>query len=106
MRLTVSRMMLAIAIFAIALNVGLSYRRSGDYRLQAQFYAWKGEAALNRAKYVESGAALLDGYTAEEKRRMVDQARRFAAYSSRMKSKYERAVYFPWLPVEPDPPPP
>ena len=35
-----------------------------------------------RARAVESGASHLDGYTAEEKRRLVDQARRFADDSS------------------------
>jgi len=106
MRLTIRRMMLAVAVFAIALQVGLSYHRSGDYLRQAQVYARVGAAALVRARNVESGAAHLEGYTVEEKQRVVDQARRFAVYSSRLKAKYERAVYLPWLPVEPDPPPP
>jgi hypothetical protein len=49
---------------------------------------------------------MMDGYTAEQKQKAVDQARRFAVYSSRLKSKYGRAVFLPWLPVEPDPAPP
>jgi hypothetical protein len=106
MRFTIRRMMLAIAVFTIALYVGLSYRRSGDYRRQTRFWADAEDVALVRARNVESGAARLDGYTAEEKQKAVDQARRFAVYSSRLKSKYERAVFLPWLPVEPDPAPP
>ncbi len=106
MRFTIRRMVLAVAAFAIALHVGLSYRLSGYYRRQARFFARAGEAALVRARNIDSGAARLDGYTAEEKQNTADQAKRFAAYCSRLKSKYERAVFLPWLPVEPDPPPP
>ncbi len=47
MRLTIWKMMLAVAVFTIALYVGLSYRRSGDYRRQAQFYAHVGERAFS-----------------------------------------------------------
>jgi hypothetical protein len=95
MKFTIRKMMLAIAVFAIALCVGLSYRRSGNYRRQAQFYAHAGEVAFVRARNVESGAAHLEGYSAEEKRKVVDEARRFAAYASRLKSKYERATFLP-----------
>ncbi len=104
MRLTIRRMMLVVAVFTVAMNLGLSYRRSGDYRRQARFYADAGERAVFRARNVESGAARLDGYTDEQKQKVVDQARRFVDYASRLKSKYERAAYVPWLPVEPDPP--
>ena len=104
MRLTICKMMLAVAVFTIALYVGLSYRRSGDYRRQAQFYAHVGERALFRARNVESGWPPWNGYTAEQKQKEVDQGRQFAAYSSRLRSKYERAVYLPWLPVVRDPP--
>ena len=105
MRFTIQRMMLATAVFTIALDIGLSYRRSGNYRRQAQFYAHAGKVALVRARNVESGAARMDGYTAEERRKALDQARRFAIYSSQMRAKYEQAVLLPWLPVEPDPAP-
>jgi hypothetical protein len=106
MRFTIRRMIVAIAAFAIALHVGLSYRRSGDYRRQARFFARAAEVALVRARNVEAGAARLDGYATEDKQKTVEQARRFADYCSRLKSKYERAVFLPWLPVESDPPPP
>jgi hypothetical protein len=106
MRLTVRRMMLAVAVFTVALHVGLSYRRSADYQREALFYTRAGEAALERAHAVESGAARLRGYTAEEVQRVADQARRFADYASRQKAKYERAAYLPFFPVKPDPPPP
>ena len=106
MRFTVGRMMLAIAVFAVALHVGLSYRLSWDYWRHSQFYSHARKVALVRARNVESGAARLDGYTAEQKQKAVEQARRLAIYSSQMKAKYDRAVFIPWLPVEPDPAPP
>jgi hypothetical protein len=104
MKFTIRRMMLAIAVFTIALYVGLSYRQSGVYRRQAQFYAHAGDVALVRARNVESGWARLDGYTAEERQKAVVQARRFAAYAARMKSKYDRATFLPWVPIATDPP--
>jgi hypothetical protein len=106
MRFTIRKMMFAIGVFTIALYIGLSYRRSWDHRRQASFYADAREVAPVRARNVESGAAHPNGYTAEEKQKAVDQARRFAVYASRMKRNYERAVFLPWLPVEPDPAPP
>jgi hypothetical protein len=106
MRFTIQRMILAIAVFAIALHVGLSYRRSGDYQRQAQFWTRATGAALTRAHNVESGLARLDGDSDEQKQTTAEQARRFAVYCSRLKSKYERAALFPWLHLEVDPPPP
>ncbi len=105
MRFTIRRMMLAIAVLIVSMYIGLSYRRSGDYPRQAQFYARLGQAALNRARNFESGTARLDSHTAEQSQNATDQARRLAAYWFRLNSKYEWAVYLPWLPVDPDPPP-
>ncbi|MGO9469634.1 MAG: hypothetical protein ACLQIB_38225 [Isosphaeraceae bacterium] len=105
-RLTIRRMMLAIAVFTIALHVGLVYRRSPDHFRQARFWAHKRQVALVRARNVESGAARLNDASVAGKRNELETARRFAEYSSRMRSKYERAVFLPWLPVEADPDPP
>ena len=99
--------MFAIAVFTIALHVGLAYRRSSpDHFRQARFWAHKRQVALVRARNVESGAARLNDSSVAGKRRELETARRFAEYSSRMRSKYQRAVFLPWLPVEPDPAPP
>ena len=105
-KFTVGRLMLAVAFFSVGLHVGLSYRRSGEYGRAARFHARAAEMAVIRARDVGSGEANLHGYTDEEKLRVVDQARRFAAYSGRMKTKFEWAALFPWLPVAPDPPTP
>ncbi len=105
-RFTVGHLMLAVAVFSFSLHLGLSYRRSGDYMRVARFYARAGEGAVVRARNVESGEALLDGYTSAEKRRVVDQARKFAVHAARMEVKYERAALLPWLLVVPDQPAP
>jgi hypothetical protein len=103
--MTTRRWITAVAVFAISLHIGmLLFRRLVEFRSQARFYAHAEKVALFRARNVASGAALLHGNTAEEKRRTVNQARQFAAYAARLKSKYERAAYLPFLPVEPDPP--
>src|SRR4051812_35465259 len=101
-RLTIRQMLLAVAIFAVALNIGLSYRMSGEYRRRAQFYTRAGEAASLRAQNVESGVLFMKGYTAEEKQNLIGQAKRLIEYANRMRAKYERAAYIPWLPLEPD----
>ena len=99
-------MLTAVAVFAVALNIGLSYRMSGEYRRRALFYTRAGESAKNLAFHVESGETPLVGYTAEEKRKVVDQSREWIAYADRMRRKYEFASYLPWLAIQPDPPPP
>jgi len=105
-RFTIREMLLAVAVFAVALNVGLSYRKSGEYRRRSLFYTRAGESAENLALHVERGDTRLVGYTAEERRKVVDQAREWTAYSDQMRSKYEFASYLPWLPIQPDPAPP
>ena len=44
--------------------------------------------------------------SAKDFREDAEQATRRAAYHASLKRKYERAARYPWLPVEPDPPPP
>ena len=103
-RFTVRNLVVVVAVFALSLEVGLAYRRSADYQRQAQFYAYTGGVALFTARNVESGATHLQGYTAAEKWKVVDQARRYASHAARLKAKYERAALVPWLPLTPDPP--
>ena len=94
-RLTVRNLMILVAVFALSLQFGLAYRRSwDDYRRLAQFYAHTGGVARFRARNVASGD--LRGYTAEEKRKVVEQARKFASHSARMKAKYEWMALVPW----------
>src|SRR3954470_21522931 len=102
-RFTIREMLLAVAVFAVALNVGLSYRKSEEYRRRALFYTRAGVGALNLARHVETGETRLDGYTAEEKQRVIDLAKQWISYSDEMKSKYGLAIYLPWLPIRPDP---
>jgi hypothetical protein len=105
-RITIRRMLLAVAVFAVTLNVGLSYRMSAEYRRRALFFTRAGESTSSLARNVESGVLRMQGYTEYEKRRVVEQARQMIEYAGRMKWKYECAAYLPWLPLKPDPPPP
>lgn len=106
LRLTVRTMMLAIGVFAVALYLGLlAQRRSADYRHQARFWDHAYRVAVVRARCIESGDLFADR-TAEDKQREVDQAKRFAAHAFRLQKQYQRAVFLPLLPLEPDPAPP
>ncbi len=128
-RLTVRRMMVVVAVVAVALAGGLTYRRWAVYRERAaghahaeqlaRFLLGGGIAVIRGAdgrveevngpvavRTSEAGGGLTEfmilptpGYDA------VALGRR-AAYHARLRRKYERASARPWLPVEPDPPGP
>lgn len=82
LRLTVRRMMAAVAILAILIAMGLQWWRLHQ---KAEYHAWG---------IVLSGN--LKGPMGEE----------LAEYHARLRDKYESASARPWLPVDPDPPPP
>jgi hypothetical protein len=106
MQISIRRLMIAIAVFTMALDIGLSYRLSPSYRRQAAFFARTGQIALVRAGNVESGWLRLEGYSDAQKKKAADQARQFADWCTRMKWKYHRASLLPWLPLARDPAPP
>jgi hypothetical protein len=85
-RFTVGRMMVLVAVAAVAILVGDSLRRlSGEYADKAERYRY--------------GAFLaVQGYPggSPDQLRQSDLLRGFAR-------KYDRAARFPWLPVRPDP---
>src|SRR4051812_39209108 len=79
-------------------------QRRVEYRTRAEDHA---DLARNYAELVAS-------YSTPVARRggcvwpprTLAEVRLSAAYHARLKTKYERAARFPWLPVAPDPPPP
>jgi hypothetical protein len=83
-RLTVRRMMIAVAVVAIAIPT----------------YSWllevarKAESYRNMARYYRT-VITSPGATPE-------YLERFASWRSAMIRKYDRAVLSPWLPIEPD----
>jgi hypothetical protein len=98
---TIRRLMASIALVAVSLHVGLSYRHSAEYLEMAEFYQKSGKIAEVRARNSESGAAIMNGYSQAEKRAVAPEARRFAAHAARMRIRYLWAAWLPWLPVAP-----
>ena len=66
-----------------------------------KFYDHTRKIAAVRALNSESGAALMDGCSTEEKQAVIREARRFVTYAARMKEQYQWAAWFPWLPFSP-----
>ena len=98
---TMRRLMAFIALVAVGIHIGLSYRHSAESLEMAEFYRRSGDIAAVRARNSESGAAVMSGYSAEEKQAVVREARRFVAHAARMRSRYLWAAWFPWLPIAP-----
>jgi hypothetical protein len=106
LRLTVRNLMIVVAVFGLSFEVGLAYRRAGDYRREADFHANAGLMALEVAREIESGNPRFDHDAPDEKARMVINLRRSAAESARMSAGYRWFALFPWLPFAADPPGP
>jgi hypothetical protein len=83
-RMTVRSLLIIVALAAFATHAGLTGWRALCYRKRAADHFW----------YLRSARSMLSD--SWELREWHDQMRR----------KYERAMFRPWLPVEPDPPPP
>jgi hypothetical protein len=83
-RMTVRLHLVIVALAALATQAGLTGWRALSYR----------KRAADHARYLRSGRSLI--YDSSELRGWHDKMRR----------KYELAKSRPWLPVEPDPPPP
>ncbi len=98
MRFTVRRMMGAVAIVALLL-AWVQMRRRFDER-RASFEDQSVIHAAHEILQRGGGADVFSGIG-----EIKPNARR-AAYHARMRQKYERAARYPWLPIEPDPPPP
>lgn len=149
-RFTVRRMMIAVAVVAIALGIAfgvarlkrrrdayliktasfaslesfeIRFRKSDlDYAQWARSMAEKERLFLKRMPTEPGGlvpeemraasaalfAELADGHTQEAATSLqkAELGARRAHYFGRLKRKYERAAFYPWLPVVPDPPEP
>jgi hypothetical protein len=126
-RLTVRRMMIAVAVVAILCGVGLQIRRairlsrlSAEYTRQAVNFAefestWRQSERHHREREQELRKLVDDPRQGvggpEFWRRMAkgetDEAEKLkslAEFHASMKSKYQAAARRPWIAVEPDPP--
>jgi hypothetical protein len=126
-RLTIRRLMVAVAVVAVAFGYRNAVRRRETFEFMAMFHRQEMEACrgyLDGVTVLSTGG---DGKTTY--RRMVPtgpdpfiaevRSRGFGvelferaslnrreAYHAALTAKYERAARYPWLPVAPDPPEP
>ena len=100
-RFTIRRMMVVVAVTAIAFGgaAGLARveRLASEYR---RLYA-RHSAEAQRFSEEASRALVL-----RNARDRYVRASRLADYHAHLEAKYQHAAHNPWLPVEPDPPPP
>jgi hypothetical protein len=105
-RMTTRRWMIYVVVVALSVAGEQMRRRAVQYRRQAERHA-KIELACRQA------AARLPLMKPSDFRfycgtmvRDLLRTPRLAAYHADLRCKYEYAARYPWLPVEPDPPPP
>ncbi len=103
LRFTVRRMILAVAIVAVALEVKPTYERWA-------ICSWKASWHANMAISLRNAIAERrepDGCTPREPVRLTPDRRvvliQQAEAEEGLAVKYERGARYPWLPVEPDP---
>ncbi len=91
LQISVRRLIIAVGIIALAIAMR---RQSDAFHQRAEAYAWiafhHGSSVLENGRWVDSDPAT----------RVRD------AWARAMAEKYWRLSDYPWLPVEPDPPPP
>ncbi len=100
-RFTVRRLMVAVAVFAISFGAMTWVARmralSATYRQRAANFSWL-TARIGSIVMMPDGR-WVNRYE-DENDRLRD------AWALCLAAKYLRLSYYPWLPVEPDPPPP
>jgi hypothetical protein len=97
-RITIARMMAAVAIIALLLGAVAILRHRAHFQRLADFHA----QAARQIRPERGGIIGPDGaYT-----HLALADPRFANYHQDMAGKYQRAARKPWLPVAPDPPEP
>ncbi len=111
-RFTVRRMMVAVAIVAFALALALGGVRWGVRMLWLSQKYQRLARDHEIAEYDDKGSevrlrnlAALQGPN-NNYERVAARIQRRAEYHGRMRAKYMRAAYRPFLPVAPDPPEP
>jgi hypothetical protein len=107
-RMTTRRWMITVAAVAFV-SAGVSLPHRWHLHQQAKAHAAQGEFADEMARLCASQADFLrasDPSTARRLDTSADVYTRRVAYHAQLRERYERAAVYPWLSVEPDPPPP
>jgi hypothetical protein len=110
-RLTVRRLLVAVAVVEAAAGVEALRRRSEGFRELALYHASEETLYLDHARLWDEGQSagcteIPPDATPEEYAQGARRCRLRAAYAAGLSRKYERAAARPWLPVAPDPPRP
>ena len=112
-RFTLRRLLLVIALLAVLMATGLELgratRRAREYRQLAVAHAAFRDLSLGEAddyRYAYRHRTTADNRAGTDLLRSEAHERAMARYYDALFAKYLRAARFPWLPVEPDPPPP
>ena len=100
-RITVRRLMIAVALIALGMGVGRVAWLGITYRRRADWHAVRHEIARDRVVWAERMVGR--GYLAPGAKLAAESE---ADYHAALGRKYEHAAARPWLPVEPDPPGP
>ena len=99
--------MVAVAVAALLLGGEVLRRKRSAYLNRSNAEAASGWGLLTSAEIYERAIRTsADPSVAARYRRRAGLDRELAVYHDGLRRKYERAVRYPWLPVEPDPPMP
>ena len=102
-RMTIRRLMFVVVVIALSLEAFRLFQRSQHYGAIAESHAQRLQLTLQALKVLAEGQAKLP--PAEVQSMTIEEERR-AQYFLSLTDKYERAARFPWISVDPDPPPP
>jgi hypothetical protein len=115
-RMTTRRWMAAVGVIGLVMGGiagGMRLRRRHDYFLfQAGYFSAMEIACQERkvifVRHIEYPYYLLEGTERERSRlhKAIARQDQLIPYYAAMARKYRHATHHPWLPVQPDPPPP
>ena len=110
-RFTVRRMMVAVAVVAVSLNLVMVTWRCFSFSHRATLYSHLASHLSRYAgKYPADTVLPNTIYRRTAKGPTValtgGGAAKLAAHYDALARKYKHAAAYPWLPIEPDPPPP
>lgn len=105
-RFRLRTLMIAVALAAALLALGVTAARSRTYRALAEYHAAEEALCLRLVRDYESGRARAINIGPEEMARAADRLGRLATYHASLKRKYASAAARPWVRAAPDPPVP
>jgi hypothetical protein len=105
-RLTVSRLMAAVAILALSSGVVAMLIQSERRRQRAAYHAKMETDTQHHMNFYRGDMVLSRGENRDDYPAMLDRFTRRNLYHSGMRRKWEDAARYPWLPVATDPPEP